>query len=93
MDPGVDVKMALGDPQRWNRYAYVANRPLRFTDPDGRLPIDELADAAFIVSDLVQIAKHGATTTNLLALGADVVGAALPVSDWTRRSCSSLARS
>jgi hypothetical protein len=26
----------LVDPQRWNRYAYVRNNPLRYVDPDGR---------------------------------------------------------
>jgi RHS repeat-associated protein len=27
---------AMGDPQRWNRYAYALNSPLVYTDPDGR---------------------------------------------------------
>jgi RHS repeat-associated protein len=28
---------AVGDPQRWNRYAHVLNTPLNALDPDGRL--------------------------------------------------------
>jgi RHS repeat-associated protein len=28
----------LENPQTWNRYAYVYNRPLQFNDPDGRVP-------------------------------------------------------
>jgi RHS repeat-associated protein len=36
VDPVVNVNAALGDPQRWNRYAYAANSPLRNVDPDGR---------------------------------------------------------
>jgi RHS repeat-associated protein len=36
VDPVLDVNAALQDPQRWNRYAYVRNGPMRFVDPDGR---------------------------------------------------------
>jgi len=36
VDPYLDVKKALVEPQRWNRYSYVTNNPLRYTDPDGK---------------------------------------------------------
>jgi RHS repeat-associated protein len=36
VDPVVPQDAALRDPQQWNRYAYVRNNPLRYTDPDGR---------------------------------------------------------
>lgn len=76
--PGPLPYADINDPQTLNKYAHVRNNPLRYTDPDGHI-IDELADAAFILYDIRQIVKGGgATTTNVLALGADVVGAALP---------------
>jgi RHS repeat-associated protein len=36
VDPADTLKENLEDPQRWNRYAYVRNNALRYTDPDGR---------------------------------------------------------
>jgi RHS repeat-associated protein len=35
VDPVVDIKAALVDPQRWNKYAYGRNNPLRYVDPTG----------------------------------------------------------
>jgi len=35
-DPVLDAKGALFNPQKWNRYAYGLNNPLRYVDPDGR---------------------------------------------------------
>jgi RHS repeat-associated protein len=36
VDPVMDREKALKEPQRWNRYSYVINNPLRYRDPDGR---------------------------------------------------------
>ena len=36
VDPKLNTTRSLGDPQRWNRYAYGRNNPLSYVDPDGR---------------------------------------------------------
>ena len=36
VDPFQTTSANLLDPQRWNRYAYARNNPLRWLDPDGR---------------------------------------------------------
>ena len=37
VDPVLAVKAAVVDPQRWNRYAYGRNNPLRYMDPTGAI--------------------------------------------------------
>lgn len=36
VDPVINVKRAMADPQAWNRYVYALNNPLNYTDPTGR---------------------------------------------------------
>ena len=36
VDPIVTPNRNLYEPQRWNRYVYSANNPVKFIDPDGR---------------------------------------------------------
>jgi RHS repeat-associated protein len=39
VDPVLGLDASLGDPQRWNRYAYARNNPLRYIDLTGdKLP-------------------------------------------------------
>jgi len=71
VDPVYTWNDNLLDPQRWNRYAYARNNPLRYVDPDGR----EIAlasnlskgDAKFLVNALIEMAARptgrGALTT------------------------------
>jgi RHS repeat-associated protein len=77
VDPVYTWSENLADPQRWNRYAYVRNNPLKYVDPDGRA-IDTIFDIASIAYDLYKIAREGATRTNVLALGADAGAALIP---------------
>lgn len=70
--------IAVNTSTGWNfcRYCYAANNPYKFKDPDGRI-VDTIADIGFIAYDTYQLVKEP-SWTNAAALGADVVGAAIP---------------
>jgi RHS repeat-associated protein len=48
VDPVLDSKRALTEPQRWNRYAYVINNPVNRVDPDGRRDRRDARDRAIL---------------------------------------------
>jgi RHS repeat-associated protein len=39
VDPLMELRKNIANPQRWNRYAYALNQPLGFVDPSGESPI------------------------------------------------------
>lgn len=41
VDPALNVKRIMHQPQGWNRYAYAVNSPMRYLDPDGREHVQE----------------------------------------------------
>jgi RHS repeat-associated protein len=61
-----------------NLQAYVGNSPTNFTDPSGNIPLDEIADVAFIAYDLYQLALDPNCPDNQEALGLDLLGLSIP---------------
>jgi RHS repeat-associated protein len=77
VDPVLDIEQALVDPQRWNRYAYVRNNPLRYTDPDGRA-IETLWDVISLATSAKAVWQDPTSVSNWVSLGADIVSVVAP---------------
>jgi RHS repeat-associated protein len=66
VDSKMDIEELLYNPQRWNRYTYVTDSPLRYFDPDGHDSKDpkgpkELSEAALTIlaQKVIQSAPKG----------------------------------
>jgi len=66
-----------GDPRALNRYAYVYNNPLRYTDPSGHW-LETAWDILNIGWDLYEVYRDPRNAWNWVALAADVGAAILP---------------
>jgi RHS repeat-associated protein len=88
VDPVYTWQENLVDPQRWNRYAYVRNNPLRFADPDGRETVvlygHNTSDNPF---GHVSIAING----QVFSYGTNYTGGEKGVRDWGREEGAFLA--
>ncbi len=56
----------LGDPQRWNHYAYVRNNPLRYVDPNGEDLTVVLSTGDLSPEQLQWYKDHGQDVRNAL---------------------------
>lgn len=106
VDPVLDVTKASPEVQRWNRYAYTVNDPVRYADPDGREHVQEpgftkpmtrenldLANAPSVIrwTFNVQGALMTASAADMLGAG-ELVSAVRNVYNLARRLGTSRAR-
>jgi len=64
------------NPQAWNKYSYVFNNPLKYTDNSGHI-LDTILDVGFVVWDIIELVRTP-SWENAGYLGADLVCAFIP---------------
>lgn len=91
VDPIVETERSLPDPQRWNRYAYALNGPMRYGDPDGRsatllgaiigaaVGATRAAVQGASIRDIGAAAAGGAVSGAVVGSVIDTGGATLPI--------------
>jgi RHS repeat-associated protein len=80
VDPVYTWTENLVDPQRWNRYSYVRNNPLKYTDPDGR-QVDAVYDRK---KGTLTITDSDTKKTVVIRVesGGKPFGGAIPAGSW-----------
>jgi len=102
VDPLMGVETALADPQRWNRYSYVGNRPTRVVDPDGRGWLstavkiiikggDIAASVSGIIDDYKTITDANSSVGEKILAGLSLASEALPISAGDVKGVASFA--
>ncbi len=61
VDPAFKPSKNLYEPQRWNRYAYSLNNPMRYMDPDGRDAVTSVDHQNKTVKITVNVMLEGGT--------------------------------
>ncbi len=87
----IQADNVIGDiynPQDLNKYAYGRNNPYKYTDPNGEF----VEDIPFIAWDIYDIYQEGFTTLNVLSLGVDILGLAIPLAGGGGRAIKAGAR-
>jgi RHS repeat-associated protein len=81
VDPAYTWRENLVDPQRWNRYAYARNNPLRYIDPDGRETVSVIDGRMYGLG--TEVLPPGTVEQGNQALGVLIGIAALGLPDPT----------
>ena len=69
VDPVLDTKQAMINPQDWNRYAYVLNNPINHTDPTGKVvEIDAASNIARLKAYLTETMRRPTGRADVMAV-------------------------